>query len=92
MTRISHRRTDRILSQLPDPDDALRRLADVLRVPETCRKRACRTEGSCQGGFGPPCYFEKRALFTEAVGERMHEYRERWAATRATLRASLRQT
>jgi hypothetical protein len=87
MTRLSIRRTDAILSRLPDPDDALRRLADVLRVHETCRKRACRREECCQGGYGPPCYFEKRAFFTEAVGERMHEYRERWASARATFRA-----
>lgn len=92
MTRLSVRRTQSILSHLPDPDDALRRLADVLRVHETCRKRACRREECCQGGFGPPCYFEKRDLFAQAVGERMHEYRERWAAARATLKASLRRT
>ncbi|MCB5173721.1 hypothetical protein [Microvirga lenta] len=83
-------RTDAILSKLPDADDALRRLSDVLRVHATCRKRACRREESCQGGYGPPCYFEKRTVFAQAVAEHMHEHRQLWAETRATLRASLR--
>ena len=84
-------RTDRLLSRLPEPDDVLRRLADVLRAHETCRKRACRRDESCQGGYGPPCYFEKREFFAEAVGGRMDEHRDRWAAPRASVRASLRQ-
>jgi len=90
MCPVSMRHANLVLSRLPDPDDALRRLADVLRVHRTCRKRACRREESCQGGYGPPCYFEKRDFFAEAVGERMHEHREDWAGLRATLRASLK--
>jgi hypothetical protein len=42
------------LPNLPDCDDTLRRLADVLLVPETCRKRACRKAMRCQGGYGRP--------------------------------------
>ncbi|MGO4571690.1 hypothetical protein [Microvirga sp. 2TAF3] len=83
-------RTQQILSKLPDCDDALRRLADVLKVPATCRKRACRREGNCQGGYGPPCYFEHRDLFAEAVRERMHEYRDYWSGQREGMRAILR--
>ena len=75
---------------MPDCDDALRRLADVLRMPETCRRRGCREAGGCQGGYGPPCYFEHRAFFAEAFGEHMHEYRQLWAAHRDTVRAALR--
>jgi hypothetical protein len=90
MTRLSIRRTDRILSRLPDPDDALRRLADVLRMPESCRRRACRREGACQGGFGPPCYLAARDAFADGVGGRMREIREHWSRERDALRALLR--
>ncbi|MGO4705514.1 hypothetical protein AB4072_07035 [Microvirga sp. 2MCAF38] len=53
-------RVQATLSKLPDCDDTLRRLADILGVPSTCRKRACRIEGTCQGGYGPPCFFARR--------------------------------
>jgi hypothetical protein len=36
--------TDHILSGLPDCDDVLRRLANALQMPATCRKRACRRD------------------------------------------------
>ena len=83
-------RTQAFLSRLPDPDAALRSLADVLRVPETCRRRACRQERRCQGGFGPPCYFEKRTLFADAVREHMHEHRYFWDEQRERIEAVLR--
>lgn len=76
---------------LPDCDDALRRLADVLQIPLTCRKRRCRRESLCQGGYGPPCYFENREAFTDGVREQMQEYREYWDRQRATLKAALHQ-
>ncbi len=79
-----------ILSRMPDADDALRRLADVIQVPETCRKRACRSHGRCQGGYGPPCYFENRKRFADAVLEDMHQHREFWVAQRASCEAALR--
>ncbi|MBF9232578.1 hypothetical protein [Microvirga alba] len=83
-------RSQHILSKFPDCDDALRRLADVLKAPATCRKRACRRDGSCQGGFGPPCYFEHRQFFADALRERMQEYRDYWTEQREGLRAILR--
>jgi hypothetical protein len=79
-----------ILSRMPDADDALRRLADVIQVPETCRKRACRSHGRCQGGYGPPCYFENRKRFADAVLEDMHQHREFWVSQRASCEAALR--
>ena len=83
-------RTERVLFKLPDCDDTLRRLADVLRVPPECRRRACRREGSCQGGYGPSCFFEKREFFADAPRDNMHDYRQLWTEQRAMLRASLR--
>jgi hypothetical protein len=83
-------RVEAVLSKLPDCDDALRRLSDVLQVPSECRKRACRREGSCQGGYGPPCFFERREFFSEALRERMHEYRHYWDRQRETMRAALK--
>ena len=79
-----------ILARMPDADDVLRRLADVIQVPQTCRRRACRNEGRCQGGYGPPCYFENRKRFADAVLEEMEEHRERWNAQRDSLEALLR--
>lgn len=67
-----------ILSDLPDCDDTLRRLADVMQMSLTCRRSRCRRRGSCQGGFGPPCYLEDRRSFVLGVGEYMQEYREYW--------------
>ncbi|WP_230531041.1 hypothetical protein [Microvirga roseola] len=74
----------RPLPHLPDCDDTLRRLADVLQIPLTCRRRACRA-GRCKGGYGPPCYLEQRLEFTKGVHEQMHEYREFWKARRDSL-------
>ncbi|MGO4705124.1 hypothetical protein AB4072_05020 [Microvirga sp. 2MCAF38] len=77
------------LSKLPDCDDTLRRLADILRVPSTCRKRACRIEGTCQGGYGPPCFFARRDFFSDALRENMPAYREHWDEQRKIVRAAL---
>lgn len=82
------KRTEYVLSKLPDCDDALRRLANVLMVPQTCRKRACR-DNRCQGGYGPPCYFERREFFAQALLDGMEEYREQWDELRAEVRTSL---
>jgi len=83
-------RVEAVLSQIPDCDEALRRLADVLQMPASCRRRTCRRERSCQGGFGPPCYFEKREFFAEAVRERMQDYRHYWTEEREKIAAILR--
>jgi hypothetical protein len=85
MSRVRH-----YLSKLPDCDDALRRLADVLQVPATCRNHVCRRTERCQGGYGPPCYFERRKFFADAVLDDMHEYRERWAERRRNIEALFR--
>ncbi|WP_445503144.1 hypothetical protein [Microvirga sp. G4-2] len=79
-----------MLHALPDCDDVLRRLADVLQIPLTCRNARCRRKGLCQGGYGPPCYFESRQDFVKGVGEQMQEYRAFWHERRETLKASLR--
>lgn len=79
-----------LLSRLPDADDALRRLADVLQVPFSCRRRACRRERRCQGGYGPPCYFERRTEFADAVRERMEAHRDYWEQQRESIAAVLR--
>ena len=79
-----------ILSAVPDTDDVLRRLADLIRMPETCRRRACTRALRCRGGYGPPCYFAGRESFAEAVRERMHEVRDHWDRQRRSLEALLR--
>jgi hypothetical protein len=78
------------LSELPDCDDTLRRLADVLQVPLTCRRTRCRRTGQCQGGFGPPCYRECRRAFVDGVREQMQEYREYWHDRYRTIQAEER--
>jgi hypothetical protein len=47
-------------------------------------------QGFCQGGFGPPCYFENRKRFADAVLEEMQEHREHWIKQRASLETFLR--
>jgi len=42
MSRVQH-----ILSRMPDADDALRRLANVIPVPAICRKDARRSDRRC---------------------------------------------
>jgi hypothetical protein len=83
-------RVHAVLSRLPDCDDALRRLSDVLRVPSQCRKQACRREGRCQGGYGPPCFFERREFFSETLREGLHEHRDFWVRQREAMKAALR--
>jgi hypothetical protein len=80
-----------VLSELPDCDDTLRRLADVLQVPHTCRKSRCRRTGQCQGGYGPPCYLECRRVFVDGVREQMQEYREFWHQRHQAIKAEERQ-
>lgn len=80
--KLPKRSIKRVLSSMPDCDDVLRRLADVLNMAQTCRRRACREAGQCRGGFGPPCYFARRAVFAEAVEAHMDEYRTFWARER----------
>lgn len=84
-------RNSRLFSRLPDCDDTLRRLADLLQIPYTCRRRKCRRTVQCQGGYGPPCYFEQRITFTERVHEHMQEYRAFWKAQRETVVSNLRE-
>jgi len=89
--RFSMKRFHPILSELPDCDDTLRRLADVLQVSLTCRKNRCRRQGFCQGGYGPPCYLESRDVFVDGVREQMQEYREFWHHRYRAIRAEERQ-
>jgi hypothetical protein len=86
----SMKRFHPILSELPDCDDTLRRLADVLQVPLTCRRSRCRRTDSCQGGYGPPCYRESRRAFVDGVREQMQEYREYWHDRYRTIQAEER--
>jgi hypothetical protein len=62
----------------------------VLQIPFTCRMSRCRRSGSCQGGFGPPCYLESRQAFVKGVGEQMQEYREYWPDRYRTIQAEER--
>ena len=73
------------LPNLPDCDDTLRRLADVLLVPETCRK-AMRS----QSGYGPPCFFDRQRFFTRSVLDNMNIYREYWDEEREKVETALR--
>ena len=79
-----------ILSEIPDCDDTLRRLADVLQIPLTCRRNRCRRTGQCQGGYGPPCYLEERQDFVKGVREQMQEYREYWFEQQQAIKAQER--
>jgi hypothetical protein len=79
-----------ILSELPDCDDTLRRLADVLQVPLTCRKTRCWRAGQCQGGYGTPCYLESREAFVKGVRDQMPEYREFWYRQHQAIKAEER--
>jgi hypothetical protein len=79
-----------VLASLPDADDVMRRLANVIQAPSSCRRRGCRTVGYCGGGFGPPCFLENRKRFADAVLEEMNEHREHWLKYRASLEALLR--
>jgi len=71
----------------------MRYLTEGRRGPSNPAKRdevclTCADERlRCSSGCVSPS-----TLFAEAVGGRMDEHRDRWAATRASVRASLRQT
>ncbi len=85
-------RNDEIpLSDIPDCDDTLRRLSDLLRMHMICRKRACRRNESCQGGYGPPCYLERRHLFAEGI-EEIDLYRAHWDNMRKRVQHKLSRT
>ena len=75
------------LFDMPDFDDTLRRLSDLLMAHKICRKRACRRNEGCQGGFGPPCYLQQRNLFADAVRFELDEYRAYWHEQRRKARS-----
>jgi hypothetical protein len=74
------------LFDMPDFDDTLRRLSDLLRAHKICRNRTCRRNESCQGGYGPPCYLQQRHLFADAVRYELDEYRAYWNEQRRQAR------
>ncbi len=76
------------LLDIPDCDDILRRLSDLLRIHKICRRRACRRNARCQGGYGPPCYLERRHWFVEGLEYEMDECRAYWDEMR--LQAALK--
>ena len=78
------------LFDMPDFDDTLRRLSDLLRAHKICRNRTCRRNESCQGGYGPPCYLQQRHLFADAVRCELDEYRAHWSKQREAAKAALR--
>jgi hypothetical protein len=82
--------TDIPLFDMPDYDDTLRRLSDLLMAHRICRKRTCRRNESCQGGYGPPCYLQQRHLFADAVRCELDEYRAHWSKQREAAKAALR--
>jgi hypothetical protein len=55
------------LFSMPDFDDTLIRLSDLIMMHKICRRRTCRHNEGCQGGFGPPCYLHYRHHFVDAV-------------------------
>ncbi|MGO4386377.1 hypothetical protein AB4Y85_02475 [Microvirga sp. 2YAF29] len=75
--------------EFPDCDDTLRRLANVLQIPLTCRRQRCRRGGQCEGGYGPPCYFENHRDFVAGVREQMPEYRDYWSTKRQEMQEGL---
>ena len=75
------------LFDMPDFDDTLRRLSDLLMMHKICRNRACRKNEGCQGGFGPPCYLQQRNLFADAVRFELDEYRAYWHEQRRKARS-----
>jgi hypothetical protein len=83
------RRTRPFLPNLPDCDDTLRRLSDVLMFPETCRKIACRKAMRCQGGYGPPCFLEHHRIFARALLEQIGHCRDHWDRERDRIEAAL---
>lgn len=70
------------LFAMPDFDDTLRRLSDLLMAYKICRKRACQREECCQGGYGPPCFLQQRNLFADAIRYELDEYRLYWSEQR----------
>ena len=70
------------LFDMPDFDDTLQRLSNLLRMHRLCRRRTCRRNEGCQGGFGPPCYLQYRHHFADAVRYELDEYRAFWSEQR----------
>ena len=75
------------LFDMPDFDDTLARLSNLLRAHRLCRRRTCRRNEGCQGGFSPPCYLQYRHLFADAVRYELDEYRAYWAEQRRRAKA-----
>jgi hypothetical protein len=75
------------LFNMPDFDDTLIRLSDLLMMHKICRRRTCRWHEGCQGGFGPPCYLQRRHLFADAVRYELDEYRAYWRDQRRRAKA-----
>jgi hypothetical protein len=71
---------------MPDFDDTLRRLSDLLRAYRLCRRHTCRFHEGCQGGWGPPCYLQQRHLFADAVRWELDDYRTYWEGQRKRAR------
>ena len=70
------------LFDMPDFDDTLKRLSDLIMAHKICRRRTCRKNEGYQGGFGPPCYLQQRGLFADAVLYELDEYRAYWGEQR----------
>jgi hypothetical protein len=75
------------LFDMPDFDDTLCRLSNLLMAHRICRQRTCRRNESCQGGFGPPCHLQQRILFADAVRYELDEYRAYWNEQRRKARS-----
>ena len=78
---------DVTLFDMPDFDDTLVRLANLLMMHKICRRRTCRWHEGCQGGFGPPCYLQQRHLFADAVRYELDDYRAFWTEQRRRAKA-----
>jgi hypothetical protein len=50
-------------------------------LPPAARRGEC-----SQGGYGPPCFFERRTFSADVLCDDMRDYRESWAETHVTLK------
>ena len=89
MRKPASRRHRIFLPNLPDCDDTLRRLSDLLLMPETCRRTACRKAMRCQGGYGPPCFLEHHRVFARSLLMEMGYYRNHWDMERDRIETAL---